>query len=76
MFACFNLRHRLVYLVPVFILLAGVVLLLAQAAAVKNFAIFHHDPRRSDAALLDIDRAARALFANAFAARDFQTVEI
>lgn len=49
---------------------------LAQAAAVKQFAIFHHDPKRSDAALLDIERAARQLFSGAFAARDFQTVKL
>lgn len=49
---------------------------LAQAAAVENFAIFHHDPKRSDTALLEIERAARALFKGAFAARDFQTVEL
>jgi ribonuclease BN (tRNA processing enzyme) len=48
---------------------------LAQAMAEENFAIFHHDPKRTDAALLEIDLDAQALFKGAFAARDFQTVE-
>lgn len=36
MFTRFNLRHRLVYLVPVFILLAGILLLLAQPPIISH----------------------------------------
>ena len=49
---------------------------LARAASVKQFAIFHHDPKRTDSALHDIENKARQMFDGAFAARDFQTVEL
>jgi phosphoribosyl 1,2-cyclic phosphodiesterase len=51
---------------------AGVAL--AKAAAVRQFALFHHDPNRTDEALAAIAAKARASFAGAFAAQEGQTV--
>ena len=47
---------------------------LCQAAGVKRFAIFHHDPGRDDDALDQIAAAAGALFAGAFIAREQETI--
>lgn len=40
-----------------------------DAAGVKSTALFHHDPRRSDIALVSVDARARALSPRAFAVR-------
>jgi phosphoribosyl 1,2-cyclic phosphodiesterase len=42
----------------------------AEAAGVKQFALFHHDPNRDDTALAAIEQAAKAAFPGAFAARE------
>ena len=49
---------------------------LCQAAGVKRFAIFHHDPERDDAALERIGAEAAAMFAGAFVAREQDTVRL
>jgi phosphoribosyl 1,2-cyclic phosphodiesterase len=43
---------------------------LARAAGVGQYVLFHHDPRRSDAAVEDIERKTRELFPHAVAARE------
>jgi len=43
---------------------------LARAAGVGQLALFHHDPQRSDAGVVDIENRTRALFASAIAARE------
>jgi len=43
---------------------------LAQAAGIGRLVLFHHDPQRSDAAVIAIEEAARALFADTIAARE------
>jgi phosphoribosyl 1,2-cyclic phosphodiesterase len=49
---------------------------LAEAAEVKSFGIFHHDPERSDDALLAIEKAAQDRLPQSFVARDFMRIEI
>lgn len=49
---------------------------LCEAAGAKRLALFHHDPARTDAQMTTIERAAKARFAGAFAARDGLTVEL
>jgi phosphoribosyl 1,2-cyclic phosphodiesterase len=43
---------------------------LAHAAGVGAYVLFHHDPGRDDAGVAEIERRARALFAEAVAARE------
>lgn len=43
---------------------------LCQAANVKKFALFHHEPERDDRALAAIEASAQNLFPGAFAARE------
>ena len=45
---------------------------LAQAAQVKNLAIYHHDPSRSDVQLDEIEKKAQLIFENSFVAADNQ----
>ncbi|CAN7575727.1 MULTISPECIES: MBL fold metallo-hydrolase [Ensifer] len=49
---------------------------LAMAAGVKQLAMFHHDPSRTDEALAAMERDVQATFPGAFAARDGQIVEL
>ena len=42
----------------------------AKAAGVKQLVLFHHDPMRTDEGVVDIERAASALFPNTIAARE------
>jgi phosphoribosyl 1,2-cyclic phosphodiesterase len=49
---------------------------LARAAGVKQLVLFHHDPRRSDAQVADIEARACAQFAGASAAREGTTLVV
>ncbi len=49
---------------------------LAKAARVKQLALFHHDPRRDDASVSQIEARARLLFPNTTAAREGMTFEL
>ncbi len=49
---------------------------LCKKAGVKQLALFHHDPFRTDTELAKIEAQAKAKFPNAFAARDGQTVNV
>lgn len=43
---------------------------LCKMAGVKQLAIFHHDPDHNDAIMMDIEKSAKAEWANAFVARE------
>ena len=43
---------------------------LARAAGVGHYVMFHHDPSRTDDAVVDLERAARLLFPRTTAARE------
>jgi phosphoribosyl 1,2-cyclic phosphodiesterase len=47
---------------------------LARAAGVKQLVLFHHDPRRTDAQVADLEARARAAFPGAIAAREGMTL--
>lgn len=47
---------------------------LAEAGNVKDFGLFHHDPRHDDRTLAEIEARARARFPGAFAAREGTTL--
>jgi phosphoribosyl 1,2-cyclic phosphodiesterase len=47
---------------------------LARAAGVKQLVLFHHDPRRTDAQVADLEARARAQFSGAIAAREGMTL--
>lgn len=49
---------------------------LATAAEVKKFGIFHHEPERSDTALMEIERQAQASLPQSFVVRDFMQVDV
>lgn len=49
---------------------------LASAAGVKRLALFHHDPRRSDEAVADIEQRARQRFGDVFAAREGMLIDV
>ncbi|MBT7642456.1 MAG: MBL fold metallo-hydrolase [Rhodobiaceae bacterium] len=49
---------------------------LAEAAQVKKFGIFHHEPERSDAALSDIEKRAQVILPQSFVTRDFMQLEV
>jgi phosphoribosyl 1,2-cyclic phosphodiesterase len=50
--------------------------LLANAAGVARYMLFHHDPRRTDDAIFEIERRAQALFPAAGAAREGMVIEL
>ena len=47
---------------------------LARAAGVKQLVLFHHDPRRTDAQVADLEARARAAFPGTIAAREGMTL--
>lgn len=49
---------------------------LAQAAQVKQFGIFHHEPERTDDMLLEIEAQAQKIMPNCFVTRDFMHIEV
>lgn len=49
---------------------------LAKAAGVGQLALFHHDPRRSDEGVQQIEERARASFTDSFAAREGLVVDV
>jgi phosphoribosyl 1,2-cyclic phosphodiesterase len=49
---------------------------LAHAAGVGRLVLFHHDPRRNDRAVGEIERKAQVLFSNAVAAREGMVIEL
>lgn len=49
---------------------------LATAANVKKFGIFHHEPERNDAALLEIEEKAQKVLPQSFVTRDFQRLDL
>jgi phosphoribosyl 1,2-cyclic phosphodiesterase len=48
----------------------------AQAAAVKQLVLFHHDPEHSDETLDDLEKEARAVFPATHLAREGMTIEL
>jgi phosphoribosyl 1,2-cyclic phosphodiesterase len=50
--------------------------LLSHAANVGKLALFHHAPSRTDDELDEFERLSKARFAGAFAARDFQVIDL
>jgi phosphoribosyl 1,2-cyclic phosphodiesterase len=50
--------------------------LLAEAAKIGRLALFHHAPDRTDDELDEFDRLAKERFTGAFAARDFQVIDL
>ncbi len=48
----------------------------ANAANVKQLALFHHEPEHDDAALAEIEKRAQAVRANTFMAREGMTIEL
>lgn len=49
---------------------------LAQAAGVGKYVLYHHDPKRTDAQVAELEERARALFADSVAAREGQSIEL
>jgi phosphoribosyl 1,2-cyclic phosphodiesterase len=49
---------------------------LARAAGVGQLVLFHHDPQRGDAAVVDLERAARDLFPASIAAREGMAIDL
>lgn len=49
---------------------------LAKAAGVGQLALFHHDPRRSDEGVEQLEERARVAFAGSFAAREGLVVDV
>jgi phosphoribosyl 1,2-cyclic phosphodiesterase len=49
---------------------------LAHAARVGQYVLFHHDPKRDDAAVADLERRAQSMFAGAVAAREGMVIEL
>ena len=49
---------------------------LAHAAGVDRYVLFHHDPRRTDDAVLELEKRAQALFPAAVAAREGMVLEL
>ncbi len=50
--------------------------LLAEAAKIGKLALFHHAPDRTDDELDEFERLSKQRFAGAFAARDFQVIDL
>ncbi len=48
---------------------------IARAAGVGQYVLFHHDPTRTDAGVLDLERRARDLFPGSVAAREGMVIE-
>ena len=48
----------------------------ARRARVKRLALFHHDPARTDSEVAALEKAARARFPGAFAAREGLSIEL
>ncbi len=49
---------------------------LARAAGVRQLVLFHHDPRRGDAAVEELERRARGSFEQVIAAREGMTIDL
>jgi phosphoribosyl 1,2-cyclic phosphodiesterase len=49
---------------------------LARAAGVGQLVLFHHDPKRTDAAVADLEARARALFPPSLAAREGLVIDV
>jgi phosphoribosyl 1,2-cyclic phosphodiesterase len=49
---------------------------LARAAGVRTLVLFHHDPRRSDDAVAELEARARAAFPGAVAAREGEVLDV
>lgn len=49
---------------------------LAQAAGVGKYLLFHHDPKRTDAGVAELEAKARALFPDSEAAREGMLIEL
>jgi phosphoribosyl 1,2-cyclic phosphodiesterase len=49
---------------------------LARAAGVKTLVLFHHDPRRSDGAVAELEARAREVFPSVMAAREGMVVDL
>ncbi|NOU29631.1 MAG: MBL fold metallo-hydrolase [Polyangiaceae bacterium] len=49
---------------------------LCRAAGAKRLALFHHDPSRDDAAVAAIERKAKKVWKNVFAAREGTTIRV
>jgi phosphoribosyl 1,2-cyclic phosphodiesterase len=49
---------------------------LAKAASVKTLVLFHHDPRRSDAAVAELEARAQAAFPSTIAAREGGLIDV
>jgi phosphoribosyl 1,2-cyclic phosphodiesterase len=49
---------------------------LARAAGVSSYVLYHHDPLRGDAGVLEIERRAKELFPGAVAAREGLTLDV
>jgi phosphoribosyl 1,2-cyclic phosphodiesterase len=49
---------------------------LAKRAGARQLALFHHDPRRDDAGVSELEERARTLFASSFAAREGMVCEL
>lgn len=49
---------------------------LARIAGVQTYVLFHHDPRRTDAGVAELETKAQALFASSVAAREGLTLDL
>ena len=49
---------------------------LAERAQVRSLGLFHHDPARSDEGVRTIEAQAQACFAQSFAVREFQRIDL
>ncbi len=49
---------------------------LARAANVGRYVLFHHDPKRTDDAVADLERRAQSLFPDSVAAREGMLIEL
>lgn len=48
----------------------------ARSAGVGQLVLFHHDPKRTDAGVADIETRARRIFTNTIAAREGEVIEL
>jgi len=49
---------------------------IAREAKVKSYALFHHDPQRTDAQITGLEICARGRFEDAFAAKEGEVIEL
>jgi phosphoribosyl 1,2-cyclic phosphodiesterase len=49
---------------------------LAKACGARSYVLFHHDPLRTDAEVDEVERRAKALFANSIAAREGLAIDL